>query len=112
MLNELENLGLRPRRFRIPQRNPTVSAGADVTPLETRTGRPRERSARYCNPRDEASPDAKSRPLSLALGNATGCLVSDERQRDHVPAIVPERQRCRLAADFRFDRIACKEPAS
>ena len=71
MLNELENLGLRPRRFRIPQRNPTVSAGADVTPLGTSTGRPRERSARYCNPRDEACPDVKSKPLSLALGNAS-----------------------------------------
>jgi hypothetical protein len=28
---------------------------------------------------------------ALSLWNATGCLVSDERQRDHVPAIVPER---------------------
>lgn len=47
-----------------------MSAGADVTPLATSTGRRRERSARSCNPRDEPSPDVKSKPLSLALGNA------------------------------------------
>ena len=32
--------------------------------------------------------------------------------RTGVAGGVPEHQRCRLAADFRFDRIACKEPAS
>ena len=29
-----------------------------------------------------------------------------------IAGFVPERQRCRLAAGFRFDRIACKESAS
>ncbi|MGB0096432.1 MAG: hypothetical protein WBP81_28330, partial [Solirubrobacteraceae bacterium] len=46
-----------------------VSAGVDVTPLGTSTRRPRERSARYCNPRVEEPPDGKSKPLRLALWN-------------------------------------------
>jgi hypothetical protein len=68
MLNELENLGFHPRRSS-PQRNAAVSARVDITPLGTRTRRPRERSARYCNPRDEEPPDVKSKPLRLALWN-------------------------------------------
>jgi hypothetical protein len=34
------------------------------------------------------------------------------RSGHETPGFVPKRQRCGLAADFRFDRIACKEPAS
>ena len=102
MLNELENLGLRPRHFRIPQRNPTVSTGADVTPLETRTGRPRERSARYCNPRDETSPDAKSKPLSLALGNESRHLRAATSVASDTPGFVPTRSEAGARVDAAY----------
>jgi hypothetical protein len=46
------------------------------------------------------------RSLSLPRGATAG------RSGDQTLAIVPKRQRCGLVADFRFDRIACKEPAS